>query len=156
MKGTTACSEPKTGGEAHPLNQAGLSPEAADLRPMNDKHHGVAALCIPFQSRVNRNSRACFCYFAFGGIMVTGRELWENIDSEGREYTEVSNELTGTWRWGTCHSAVYKRECDGTHWMMQYQVQTGEGIQWDSVTVSQVELFEETVVVKKWKPLVSK
>jgi hypothetical protein len=88
--------------------------------------------------------------------MVTGRELWENIDSEGREYTEVSDELTGTWRWGTYHSAVYKRECDGTHWMMQYQIQTGEGIQWDSVTVSQVELFEETVVVKKWKPLVSK
>lgn len=85
--------------------------------------------------------------------MVTGEELWEGVDSEGREYEEVSCELTDTWKWGACHQAIYQRAFDRTHWMMQYRTQTNEGILWDSVEVCQVEPVEETIVVTRWKPV---
>lgn len=85
--------------------------------------------------------------------MVTGKELWEGVDSEGREYEEVSCELTGTWKWGTCYKAVYQRAGDLTHWMMRYRTQTHEGILWDSVEVWQVEPVEETIIVTRWKPV---
>lgn len=85
--------------------------------------------------------------------MVTGRELWDGVDDEGREYDEVSSRLTGTWRWGTCYESVYQRVGDLTHWMMRYRTQTEEGILWDSVEVSQVEPVEEKITVTRWKPV---
>jgi hypothetical protein len=85
--------------------------------------------------------------------MVTAEELYGGIDDEGRKYTKISSELTGTWKWGTWHDVVYRRECDETYWLMQYRVESQEGIDLDSAEVTQVRPVEETVVVTKWKPV---
>lgn len=85
--------------------------------------------------------------------MVTGKELCEGIDNEGNEYIEVEEKLSGTWRWGNIYETIYKRESDGTYWMMEYRTANENGIEWDSVSVSQVEPIQETITITKWKTI---
>lgn len=79
--------------------------------------------------------------------------VWDGIDSEGMEYHELESELVGQWRWGTIHETIYSRPVDETYWKMRYKIQNDEGIVWDSAVVVQVTPVEETVVVRKWKPV---
>jgi hypothetical protein len=85
--------------------------------------------------------------------MPSGIELYDGLDEYGNTYTEIEDRISGTWRWGTVNEAVYKRDSDGTHWMMTYMTQTDDGIQWDTVEVKQVRPVEKTVVVTEWEPV---
>ena len=71
---------------------------------MNDKHHGVAALCVHFTNTVARNSRAWLCYRE-GFLMWLAPDLmgpqrgpatpsrlraqFRQVDTENREAREV-------------------------------------------------------------------
>ncbi len=81
------------------------------------------------------------------------REVWEGIDGEGKEYFELASSLEGEWRWGTIHETIYSRPFDNTYWKMRYKAQVEEGIVWDGAVVVQVQPVDETVVVRKWKPV---
>lgn len=84
------------------------------------------------------------------------REVWEGIDGEGKEYHELEDTLVDDWRWGSIYETIYSRPSDSTYWKMRYKRQVEEGIVWDDAVVVQVQPVEETVVVRKWKPVTEK
>jgi hypothetical protein len=76
-------------------------------------------------------------------------DLWE-----GEGYDEICDELYGSWRWGTIRKAVYRRLSDDTCWMCTYWLHSQDGRNCGmDPQVCQVVPHEETIVVRKWKPV---
>jgi hypothetical protein len=72
---------------------------------------------------VNRNSRACFCYFAFGEIMTTVvAPTCEQLSNE--ELPLADRKVDDSWRHGVRVTAVYRRDEDGTFWQASYRLST--------------------------------
>lgn len=75
------------------------------------------------------------------------REAWDVVLYEGET---LSEDITGTWRWGNTNRRVYR--LDGKTWAVEYRTQTDEGVEeCGPPQPYEVEQCEKTVTV--WVPI---
>lgn len=78
-------------------------------------------------------------------IPYTCKELLQE-EYDNDEVEEVHNEITGTFRWGTTHEAVFKWQ--DRYWLVSYRYQPEEGVYW-------WELDEKPTEVKRVERIVT-
>ncbi|MTD92900.1 hypothetical protein GIW81_00970 [Hyphomicrobium sp. xq] len=52
------------------------------------------------------------------------RAVWRE-DDDGDDIDLVHDRVTGSWRHGSEHEAVFKRRADGTFWLVAYRADPG-------------------------------